>query len=1031
MNMKRSKLILGGIGVAAILTTTLVVSNNLNKEKDAQYTQDRGSLATQAGANGFREWVKGTMIDVETGETIDAEKLNLVVRNYKNNQTKALTVNWTEHGPDNIGGRTRAILVDHTNENIIWAGGVSGGLYKSTNGANIWRRVDNFPGGQFISSIAQDAGGNVYVATGSIDEGWNGEGLFVTPDGGDTWQIVPGTASFTRVNRVAATKYSPIVYFTHSTGLKKYTFGGTVENTASYGGGGTRTLAYSADGKAIVVASGSSETWFSTDWGQNFQKISSTSSSSGLITQSSFGRIEYANSKKKSDVTYSIYAATSSSNNQGQWITLDNGASWHKHTAATAANSGDGVIDYRNQGTYNSVVSFDPTDVNRVIVGGIDLHEWKKQINNPPAGGWSKLSIWFAHPTNSLYVHADNHELKWDSNNKLYIGNDGGIGVSLDKATSFYPANRGYNVTQFYAIGHDRNGSVVGGTQDNGTLYNDHKNGTYQEFKQIVGGDGFTAEISFFNPDMIFSSVYYNSMSRSGDAGENSSAFTPAFGSGYDPVGIQGSHHPFHTQFHLAEYYDTNSEDSVIYIPRASYEVGDTVRVPSLATGDTIPYVTPTTIHYDDTLMYDPALTTTEYEVEDAITGAIYDLGTNSYTPFPSASGTTPPTVGDTIDVQNGPDTVVVAAVTAYDFYFGSNASGPGVIPFGRDTMRLGIPWDTLTVQDPFQSWFVFSTAKNGGEVWGTREAARLSTANPKWVRLIDGIGGSAGNLDVAFSKDLNHMFVTAGGGVYRLDSLGSVYTSDPDFKNKLHLDDGASATTKTLVSSGSFSGIGINPNNADDVVAVQTFGGSVYRSSNATAASPTMSSVGSQSGLAFYDVIIDRDDSNVLFASTHVGVSMSENGGATWTDVSSPLFAGVPVYRLRQAWRTWDEGNRVPGEIFIGTHGRGIWSTDAVLSVNESDALTPKEKVKVFSLEIYPNPARFNSTIVVDMKESKALDIQFYNISGRLVKRIRKTDAHVGRNEIGFNASDLPQGTYLIRVQSGNQIENTKFVKM
>src|SRR5690554_7919080 len=92
--------------------------------------------------------------------------------------------------------------------------------------------------------------------------------------------------------------------------------------------------------------------------------------------------------------------------------------------------------------------------------------------------------------------------------------------------------------------------------------------------------------------------------------------------------------------------------------------------------------------------------------------------------------------------VQNGPDTVVVAAVTAYDFYFGSNASGPGVVPFGRDTMRLGIPWDTLTVQDPFQSWFVFSTAKNGGEVWGTREAARLSTANPKWVRLIDGIGG-------------------------------------------------------------------------------------------------------------------------------------------------------------------------------------------------------------------------------------------------------------------------------------------------
>lgn len=1028
--MKRSKLILGGIGVAALLSTTLFVSNNIGHEEEARYSQDRGSLATQAGANGYLEWLKGKMIDLETGEVIESEKLNAVIQNHKMNQTKAITVEWSEHGPDNIGGRTRAIHIDHTDENIIWAGAVSGGLYKSTNKANNWSRVESFPGGQFISSIAQDAGGNIYVATGSVDESWTGEGLFVSPDGGETWQVVPGTENLPRVNRVAATQYSSKVYFTHNAGLMEYTFGGTIQPAASYTSNvGSKTLAYAADGLGLVVGSVSNETWFSPDWGATFQKVSG----SGLISQSGFARIEYAISKKKPNGLYSIYAATTTSNNAGQWISLDNGASWHKHTPATGADVGNGVIDYRDQGTYNSVVSFDPTDVNRVIVGGIDLHTWKKQIDNPPSGGWSKISVWFANPTSPLYVHADNHELKWSSDNTLYIGNDGGIGVSLDKGNTFYHANRGYNVTQFYAIGHDRNGAVIGGTQDNGTLYNDHKNGTYQEFKRIGGGDGFTSEISFFNPNVIFTSIYYNSMSRSGDAGENSSAFIPAFGSGYDPVGVQGGQHPFHTQFHLAEYYDTNSEDSVIYIPRASYEVGDTVRVPSLATGDTIPYITPTTIHYDDTLMYDPALTTTEYEVEDQITGAIYDLGTNSYTPFPSASGTTPPTVGDTIEVfvQNGPDTVVVAAVTAYDFYFGSNASGPGVIPFGRDTMRLGIPWDTLTVQDPFQSWFVFSTAKNGGEVWGTREATRLSTANPKWVRLIDGIGGAAGNLDVAFSKDLNHMFVTAGGGVYRLDSLGSVYASDPDFKNKLHLDDGASATTKTLVSSGSFSGIGINPNNADDVVAVQTFGGSVYRSSNATAASPTMSSVGSQSGLAFYDVIIDRDDSNVLFASTHVGVSMSENGGATWTDVSSPLFAGVPVYRLRQAWRTWDEGNRVPGEIFIGTHGRGIWSTDAVLSVNESDALTPKEKVKAFSLEIYPNPARFNSTIVVDMKESKALDIQFYNISGRLVKRIRKTDAHVGRNEIGFNASDLPQGTYLIRVQSGNQIENTKFVKM
>ena len=43
------------------------------------------------------------------------------------------TLLWTEMGPDNVGGRTRAILIDKDNPNLIYAGGVSGGLWKSTN----------------------------------------------------------------------------------------------------------------------------------------------------------------------------------------------------------------------------------------------------------------------------------------------------------------------------------------------------------------------------------------------------------------------------------------------------------------------------------------------------------------------------------------------------------------------------------------------------------------------------------------------------------------------------------------------------------------------------------------------------------------------------------------------------------------------------------------------------------------------------------------------------------------------------------
>jgi hypothetical protein len=59
------------------------------------------------------------------------------------------------------------------------------------------------------------------------------------------------------------------------------------------------------------------------------------------------------------------------------------------------------------------------------------------------------------------------------------------------------------------------------------------------------------------------------------------------------------------------------------------------------------------------------------------------------------------------------------------------------------------------------------------------------------------------------------------------------------------------------------------------------------------------------------------------------------------------------------------------------------------------------------------------------------SIEIQFFNISGRLVKRIEKTNAFIGRNEVVFSAEDLPQGTYLIRVKSGTQFQTTKFMKM
>ena len=59
-------------------------------------------------------------------------------------------------GPFNVGGRTRAAIIDVRNENTIIAGGVSGGIWKTTNGGNEWTRVSDPELTNSITCMAQD-----------------------------------------------------------------------------------------------------------------------------------------------------------------------------------------------------------------------------------------------------------------------------------------------------------------------------------------------------------------------------------------------------------------------------------------------------------------------------------------------------------------------------------------------------------------------------------------------------------------------------------------------------------------------------------------------------------------------------------------------------------------------------------------------------------------------------------------------------------------------------------------------------------
>ena len=410
------------------------------------------------------------------------------------------------------------------------------------------------------------------------------------------------------------------------------------------------------------------------------------------------------------------------------------------------------------------------------------------------------------------------------------------------------------------------------------------------------------------------------------------------------------------------------------------YDAGDLLRIPSLASGDTITISAATNLYFDDTLYYDPSLTVNNV-----------NYGINNAT-------------GETVEM-------------------------------GSDTVIFNVSWDTLRIADPYQSWFLVYVNANGGELWGTRNAMRFSVTNPGWLCLAKGIGGGLFNsVDVEFSRDLSRCYISSGNGVWRLDGLGDIYTSDSNFASKAgYVTQGATttaptATTLTKITNTSYEGIAVNPNNENDLVCFAGFNGTNKRTNNATAASPTFTNLGAiVSGIATYDGIIDRNDPDILVVGTSNGAWVSENGGATWENASTG-FEGTPVYEVRQNWRSFDEGNGRPGEIYLGTFGRGIWRTTQYLSTT-NNSNTPSGDFKT-KLRTYPNPTKDNTTLVFELAQSGKVEVQVYSITGRLVwsKNLQLAD---GTQELSIDSADLPAGTYIVKFSAGKQTDTAKFIKM
>ncbi len=970
--------------------------------------------------------------------------------------------------PDNIGGRTRAILIDKNDVNHLYAGSVSGGLFESFNKANNWSKVSTFTENLAVSSMTQTPDGTVYVGTGHSSEGTAGidgsgaRGYGVYRQDGDGWTLIPTTETYSFVNEVVSDTINNVVWIACNQGLKKYTASTGALETVGGGisPGSCTSVEISVDGSLIVAATTPSRTQISTDGGVSFIDVTDDDVTPNPIDLGS-GRIEYAISHEKVDGQYRVYASAANSFLTGIWRSADNGLNWQRiapaYDGVTPGSFSPFSSGGSGQGTYDNVITVVPGAPDRIILGGIDCYQWDTD------GNWEQISQWFINPINPTYVHADIHEFRWDKNGRFYVGTDGGVAFSdnanISRDPAFRHANRGYNVTQFYDIGFSAHGDVAGGSQDNGTKANYHDNGTFQEHDRLsrnfFGGDGFSTAMSFINRDILFGSVYFSSVRRSSNRGQEGQIFNPT-GFSCTPGSVSGDGcGQFFTRFQLWENpNDTESTDSIRFVPQAAFLEGDIIEIPTPTSQVSIEIESPFDIAFFDTLYFNPALTIDDTIAVDATTGLEYNLGEEDWEFIFGA-----PTIsaGDSILILGvdplPDDTIVVESISTIDRYFGSTPLRPGlIVDLGNQTFKTDVSFDTLIVQDNKQSWFAVDMGTSNG-IWMTRNALRFSSPQ-NWFLAFDGLAGRV--LSMEFTKDGDYLFVgTQNGNLYRYTGFnqgysitGSEVVSETGgvVLGRIFNERGDTVDTRfeliesglgpiTDIATGAFD----NPDHV--VVTAGGFTGSqkVRESMNATGASPTFTSLafpttgdGDESlGIPCYSAVIDRDDPDIILVGTEFGVYATENasGGATdWVNVSGD-FGDSPIFDMGQNWRTWDEGSKRPGEIYIGSHGRGIWSTDAFLNLPTHNDNLAKDKF-IPNINLYPNPLKEGGTVEFDLAANEDVTLQIFNLNGQVVRQVTETNLQKGKNQISFNADDLPRGTYILRLNSNSMSETTKFIK-
>lgn len=453
---------------------------------------------------------------------------------------------WQPLGPGNVGGRTKALVIDPTSPATMYAASATGGIWKTTNSGVSWIPLTDSLPVLAMSSLALDPTNPRTLYAGSGEQ-MPGAGIFKTTDGGQTWTQLAPTAGFAYVYSIAISPSRPTnLYAATDSGLWTSPDGGATWTNSLPSPGGCYYTVVRGDQPADIAFATCSQTngyplvqlqteiW-SYPPGGNYAIYRGDMSSGTwqmVFTAANMGPTALAIAPTAPDTIYAL--ATNDDPTSPFDLALlgfyasDQGGlpgTWEPRADTSDANSiTTNMLSYHSyppdcsyqisglhagQGGWNLGLVVDPTDSQTIFAAGVGL-------TRSQDGGRTFAGI-------TATMHTDNHAYAFHpnynagSNQTLFETNDGGVyrtdiartqAVSFSCSQPFYTltgaaVNNGLQGSQFYHGAVTPGGGVyLGGLQDNAVVLGSAA--APSQWLAIYGGDGGMSLFDPLDPNIMY-----------------------------------------------------------------------------------------------------------------------------------------------------------------------------------------------------------------------------------------------------------------------------------------------------------------------------------------------------------------------------------------------------------------------------------------------------------------------------------------------------------------------------------------------